>query len=59
MPTLISIFEKVIGISAKYELIDSGVPYAIDVTRVLEVLPKLGINFDDDYIEKIIRKYYS
>jgi nucleoside-diphosphate-sugar epimerase len=58
IPNLISVFEKVIGISAKYDLIDSGVPYPIDTALVLEVLPKLGINFEDDYLEKVIRKYY-
>lgn len=58
IPNLISAFEKVIGISAKYDLIDSGVPYPIDTALVLEVLPKLGINFEDDYLDKVIRKYY-
>jgi nucleoside-diphosphate-sugar epimerase len=56
--SLVSTFEKVTGISAKYDLIDSGIAYPIDTALVSEVLPKLGINFDDNYIEKIIRKYY-
>lgn len=56
--TLVSTFEHVLGISAKYDFIDSGIAYTIDTKLISEVLPKLGINFDDNYIEKIIRKYY-
>jgi len=56
--SLVSTFEQVTGISANYDLINSGAAYPIDTTLVSEVLPKLGINFDDDYIEKIVRKYY-
>lgn len=55
---LVSTFEKVTGISAKYDLIDSGIAYPIDIALVSEVLPELGIIFDDNYIEKIIKKYY-
>jgi nucleoside-diphosphate-sugar epimerase len=57
--SLVSTFEQVTGTAAKYDLIDSGIAYPIDTALVSEVLPKLGINFDDNYIEKIIKKYYS
>ncbi len=59
MPTLIATFENVTGISAKYDLIDSGAAYPIDITFISKFLSKLEINFDKNYIEKIIRKYYS
>ncbi len=56
--SLVSIFEHVTGISAKYDLVDFGTPYSINTDLISEILPKLGINFDDNYIEKVIRKYY-
>jgi nucleoside-diphosphate-sugar epimerase len=57
--TLVNIFEDVTGVAAKFDLIDYGAAYSIDTAIVSEVSLKLGIIFDNNYIKKLVRKYYS
>lgn len=59
IPTLVSTFESVLGVAAQYDLIDSGGSYLIDTNLVSKVADELDIDFDADYVNKLIRKYYS
>lgn len=56
---LVSIFEFVLGKKANYMLIDAGGMYPIDSILANEAASQTGINFDENYIEKLIRKYYG
>ena len=58
IPRLVGIFETVLGKKAKYSVVDAGGTYAIDSQLAARVAKQIGINFDDSYIEKLIRKYY-
>ena len=56
---LVDIFELVLDKKANFSLIDSGGEYSIDSSLANEVAGEVGIDFDDAYIEKLIRKYYG
>jgi len=56
---LVGIFERVLGKKANYTIVEAGGTYAIDASLALRVAREIGIDFDDSYIEKLIRKYYG
>jgi nucleoside-diphosphate-sugar epimerase len=56
---LVSIFELVLRKKANFTLLEAGGSYRLDTTLGNEAAKKMGINFNDDYIEKLIRKYYA
>lgn len=58
MPNLVKIFEIVLNKKAKYDLINRGSNFKIETKLSNNIAIKLGINFDNQYIEKIIAKYY-
>jgi hypothetical protein len=35
------------------------VTYRIDVSRIESFLPMANVLFDDDYLERVLRKYYG
>ena len=37
---------------------EKGVPFKIDVSEILPVFEKLNIRFGDDYLPKLLKKYY-
>jgi len=59
IPQLVKIFEIVTGKEASYTEVDAGGTYQIDSTLALEAASKIGINFDESYNQKLIRKYYG
>ncbi|XUY29653.1 NAD-dependent epimerase/dehydratase family protein [Agrobacterium sp. rho-8.1] len=56
---IVEVFEKVLGKKAVYSLIDAGSGYDIDVPDVKRAASDLNISFDEDYIERTVRKYYG
>jgi len=56
---LVKTFEEVLDTKADYECVTAGGSYEIDATRAADVARSLGIAFDDDYIRRVIRKYYG
>lgn len=56
---MVQIFESILGIKAKYNLIDTGCAYNFDSTAAFKVAQQIGINFDDNYSEKLLYKYYA
>ncbi len=42
-----------------YREIEKGVKFDIDLSDVLPVYKQLNIQFDDDYLQRILEKYYS
>jgi nucleoside-diphosphate-sugar epimerase len=59
IPDLVGVFESVLGKKANYTIVDAGGAYEIDVERAVGVANHLGIDFDEIYIERLIRKYYG
>ena len=51
--------ERAVGKKAVCESVDRGSEYEIDVSRVATVAEGLGISFEGDYLERVIRKYYG
>ena len=55
---LVLTFENVLGTKINKIYIDKGCGYDIDITGTEELIQGLKIN-EDNYLERIIRKYYS
>tara|TARA_Y100001934_G_C12184925_1_gene693465 strand:- start:706 stop:885 length:180 start_codon:yes stop_codon:yes gene_type:complete len=59
MLRLVRIFEKVLETKAHYSIIDRGDPYRIPIDFEFAQAEALGIDFDNDYVERVIRKHYG
>lgn len=59
MPHLVSLFEQVLGRSARVELIDRGEEMHIDSTVAQAVAADIGLDFGPDYPLRVIQKYYG
>lgn len=59
MMKIVSVMEKVVGKSGIYNVEERGSEYYIDIDPILPVINKLDINFGDEYLEKVISKYYG
>lgn len=55
---IVKIFEKLLGIIANYEIMDSGMPYEIDVKLMLKMIDLDEFRFDGGYLERVLFKYY-
>jgi hypothetical protein len=56
---IVSVMERVIGKNAHYHLIDRRSEYSIDIDALMPFVRKAGIAFEDDYLFKVIEKYYG
>jgi nucleoside-diphosphate-sugar epimerase len=56
---LVSIFELLLNRKANYTLVEDGGAYLIESKLAQKAAANLGINFENGYIENIIRKYYE
>lgn len=54
---LVRKLEVYLGKDAKFNSVDKGDTMDIDVSDILNILDILKINFDENYLEKIINKY--
>ena len=59
MANIVSTMERIIDKRAVYEVVDRGSEYLIDTSATLQVLEKAGVNFDNNYLEKVIDRYYE
>lgn len=59
MADIVSAMEKAIGKRAIYEIAERGSGYPIDTSAILPVLDAAGVKFGDDYLERVIGKYYG
>lgn len=59
IPQLVSVFELVLDKKASCTLIDAGGAYTVDSALATEAANHCGVDFDEAYIEKLIRKYYG
>lgn len=59
IPHLVSVFELILGKKANYAFIEAGGAYPIDSSLATDAASQIGIDFDETYIERVIRKYYG
>lgn len=59
MADIVSAMERVVGKCAVYEVVERGSDYLIDTSAIFPVLEKAGVEFGNDYLEKVIDKYYG
>ena len=59
VPRIVEIVEGVLNKKANYLLIDKGSDYAIDLAEMLPIVKEIGLEFDDLYPERVIRKYFG
>ena len=59
MADIVSTMERVVGKRAVYDVVERGSEYLIDISTILPVLEKAGVKFGNDYLEKVIYKYYE
>jgi nucleoside-diphosphate-sugar epimerase len=56
---IVNTFEKVIEKNAIYNILERGCDYPIDISVIYPLLEKSRVIFDDDYLVKIIIKYFK
>ncbi len=60
MPHVVSLFEQVLGRTARVDLIDRGEQMHIDSALAEEIATEIGLDFfSPDYPLRVIRKYYG
>lgn len=59
MLEIVAAMERVIDRNAVYDVIERGAEYFIDTSGILPLLDKANVKFDNDYLENLIKKYYS
>ncbi|MDP2323743.1 MAG: hypothetical protein Q8N51_06910, partial [Gammaproteobacteria bacterium] len=57
--TIIAGAETVLGQKARLESIAAGAAYSIDIDHVAPLIAELGIQFDEDYLLRVISRYYA
>ncbi|GAB1232716.1 NAD-dependent epimerase/dehydratase family protein [Ferrigenium sp. UT4] len=59
MTEIVGAMEHVVGKRAVYEIVERGSAFRIDASALLPVLGKAGIEFGNDYLAKVIGRYYG
>ena len=57
MPDIVAAVEVVVGKRAVYNVVERGADYFIDTTTTYSTMDDINIIFDNQYLEKVIRKY--
>lgn len=52
-------FEAIANKNAIYEVVDKGSYYPFDVENILPYIQKANVDFNDDYLKNVLRKYYG
>jgi nucleoside-diphosphate-sugar epimerase len=56
---IVKSMEEVAGHRAIFDIIDRGAGYAIATDRIQAALERCHVSFPDDYLLRVIRKYYG
>jgi len=59
VPKVVEIVERILNKKGNYVLVDKGCDCDIDLTDILPTIRELGIEFDEKYPERVVRKYYA
>jgi nucleoside-diphosphate-sugar epimerase len=52
-------FEGIIAKPAVYDVLQRGTDYSIDCSRIQSVVERTNLNLEDDYLGRVLRKYYG
>lgn len=55
---IVKTLEKITKLSARYSLENRGSSYHVDDLEIQEVKKKLNMQFDEHYLERVLKKYY-
>ncbi len=58
MLRIVRVFEEVLGLKADFTTVDESLPFPIESRLCQEVASELGIRFDEEYLSRLLRKYY-
>lgn len=56
---IVRAIEETVGHRAIFDIIDRGAAYTIDTTRIQAALDRCRLSFPEDYLPRVIRKYYG
>lgn len=56
---LVLIVENILNKKGNYRIVDKGIAYEIDISKIEPILKYLQIIFDEKYFKKTILKYYN
>ena len=56
---IVSAMENFVGKHAVYNVVERGSEYQIDTSFIFSLLEKAGVKFGNDYLERIIERYYE
>lgn len=59
MADIVGAMECVVGKRAVYDVVGRGSEYPIDTRAIYSLLEDAGVKFGNDYLEKVIEKYYK
>ncbi|MDP2785654.1 MAG: NAD-dependent epimerase/dehydratase family protein [Sulfurimicrobium sp.] len=59
MADIVNAMERVVGKRAVYYAVERGSEYLIDTRAIFPVLDKAGVKFGNDYLERVIDRYYE
>lgn len=59
MRDIVRAMERVTGKKALFDVVDRGSEYLVDTGRIIPILNRLHIKFGNDYLDKVIGKYYG
>ncbi len=57
--TIIDTLGKILQQKPNYITIQKGNDFPIDISQIQKIIDHLGIDFNKDYLERLIKKYYS
>lgn len=55
---IVALIEKITGKTAHYSVVPKGMAYDIDASLAKALEPTLGLNFNENYLESVLKKYY-
>lgn len=55
---IVNAMETLVGKPARYNLVNAGSTYPIDVSFIQSIIRDLNLNFDTCYLSSLLRKYY-
>lgn len=59
MIEIVRIFEQILGVRAKFELVSKGDALHIHAPEALQAARELNIDLGGNYVERVLRKYYG
>lgn len=57
--TIVKHFEQIMNKEARYNIVSKGYPYHIENQITDEIAKKIGVQFNSNYLYKVLSKYYS